>query len=127
MRPQPCRAPPGSAQQLRHEEVHRHRHRSIARNLLLPDPDVGRPPEPGGFQTLVEPRLGEKIGRNEGKIRVRRVGRDREVRLAGVEIDRLRPHQDDGGPLLSEGLESVEEHPDVPAHALGGGRGSTRR
>lgn len=69
-------------------------------------PDIGR--ETGSAEGFGEPGLALEPGRVERYIAVGGVWSHSDVGIAGMQVDRLGAHEDDGIPLLAERFESVE-------------------
>jgi hypothetical protein len=102
---------PRSAETLRYEEVHDHR-------TLVPSDGSGLPPdadlstsagEPCRFERILQQGSRGKDARVDCQVCIRRVGGHGESTQTGAQVDRLRPYEHDGLPMVAESLQRVEE------------------
>ena len=95
---------------LGHEEVDLCSERAAGKALFA-DPDAGlvRQDEPGVLEGLRQRRIGHQIGGYDHQIPIGREVRNGDLGRAGVQVDRLRPDQDQRTALLPERFERVKE------------------
>ena len=71
---------------------------------------VGGEREASGSQGVFEQRLVQQLGREQGEVGIGRCRDDDQVRVAGVQIDRLGTDKDQRVHLRTQGLQRIQKY-----------------